>query len=160
MRKILNEFKTFALKGSVVDLAVGIIIGAAFNSIVRSLVDDIIMPPIGYLIGNVDFREFFIVLGPERYETLGEAQTAGVATINYGLFINALVSFLVVAFTVFFMVRAINVLRERRDKESKPTPTTRPCPFCFTDISRKAKRCPNCTSEIEPFGDENKDALA
>lgn len=159
MRNILNEFKTFALKGSVVDLAVGIIIGAAFNSIVRSLVDDIVMPPIGFLIGDVDFQEFFITLGPENYETLSEAQSAGAVTINYGLFINALVSFLVVALAVFFMVRGINVLRERRDKEPKTTPTTRPCPFCFTDISRKAKRCPNCTSAVDPLGNESNDAL-
>jgi len=149
MKNILLEFRKFALKGSVVDLAVGIIIGAAFNSIVQSLVNDIIMPPIGFLIGDVDFREFFINLSSDRYETLAEAQAAGVATINYGLFINALVSFLVVAFSVFVLVRLINRMREKQEKSPQKTATTRPCPFCFLDISFKATRCPHCTSDIE-----------
>ena len=147
--KILNEFKKFALRGSVVDLAVGIIIGATFNGIVKSLVDDIIMPPLGYLVGEVDFQEFFITLGSEKYETLNEAQSAGAVTINYGVFINTLVSFLIVAFTVFLIVKGINSLREKEDKNPKKTSTTRPCPYCFTDISLKASRCPNCTSKVE-----------
>lgn len=156
MRKILNEFKTFAVKGSAIDLAVGIIIGAAFNSIVRSLVDDIIMPPIGFLLGGVDFREFFIALGSERYETLNEAKEAGVATINYGVFINALISFVITAAAVFFLVKMINLLRESREKDPKPTPTTRSCPFCFTEIPRKATKCPACTSEVSPVAEEKK----
>ncbi len=154
MKKILNEFKIFALKGSVLDLAIGIIIGAAFNSVVRSFVDDLIMPPIGFLIGEVDFREFFIVLGPEKYDTLSEAQSAGVATISYGVFINALISFLITALAVFFLVKAVNVMRERREETPKVTKTTRPCPYCFVDISRKASRCPSCTSEVKPMKED------
>ncbi len=157
MKKILNEFKTFALKGSVLDLAIGIIIGAAFNSVVRSFVDDLVMPPIGFLIGEVDFREFFIVFGPEKYETLSEAQSAGAAVISYGVFINALISFLITAIAVFFLVKAVNVMREKKEKEPKTTSTTRPCPYCFTDISRKASRCPNCTSEVEIIKEEKKE---
>ncbi|MFP4616693.1 MAG: large conductance mechanosensitive channel protein MscL [Candidatus Paceibacterota bacterium] len=148
MKDILKEFKTFALKGSVLDLAIGIIIGAAFNSVVRSLVDDIIMPPVGFLIGEVDFREIFFVLGSEKYETLSEAQEAGAATLNYGIFINTLISFLITAIAVFFLVKAINTMRENKEKKPEATKVTRPCPFCLTDISRKASRCPNCTSEI------------
>ena len=153
MKKIFEEFKKFALKGSVIDLAIGIIIGAAFNSIVKSLVDDIIMPPLGFLLGEVDFKEFFINLGSEHYETLSEAQSAGAATINYGMFINNMTSFLVVAFSVFLLVKGINILRERQEQTPKETKTTRPCPHCLTDISRKADRCPNCTSKIEPLKD-------
>ncbi len=154
--KVLNEFKKFALKGNVVDLAVGIIIGAAFNSIVRSLVDDIVMPPLGFLIGEVDFQDFFITLGPEKYETLSDAQSAGAVTINYGAFINSLISFLIVAFAIFLIVKGINLLREKEDKNPKKTSTTRPCPYCFTDISLKASRCPNCTSRVKVLKAKNK----
>ncbi len=160
MKTMFAEFKKFALKGSVIDLAVGIIIGAAFNSIVQSLVNDVIMPPIGFLIGNVDFREFFIVLGRERFETLAEAQAAGVATINYGIFINALISFIIIAFSVFILVRIINRMRERQQEAPKATKTMRPCPFCMSDISRKATRCPNCTSKLDPHPEEAETAKA
>ncbi len=158
MKSVLKEFKTFALKGSVLDLAIGIIIGAAFNSVVRSMVDDVIMPPIGFLIGEVDFREFFIVLGPGEYETLSDAQAVGAATLNYGVFINAIISFLITAIAVFFLVKAINTMRERKEKKPETTATTRPCPFCFTDILRKATRCPNCTSKVDAL-DDKKEAV-
>lgn len=152
MKDILKEFKTFALKGSVLDFAIGITIGAVFNSFVRSLVGDVIMPPVGFLIGGVDFRELFISLGPESYETLSKAQEAGAATLNYGIFMNTLISLLITIIAVFFLVKAINIMREEEEKEPGTFATTRPCPFCLTDISRKASRCPNCTSEVEPVG--------
>ncbi len=154
MGNIFLEFKKFALKGSVIDLAVGIIIGAAFNSIVQSLVNDIIMPPVGFVTGDVDFSEFFVVLGTGQFDTLAEAKEAGVATINYGIFINNVISFLVVALVIFFLIRGINRLRERQAEEPKVTVTTRPCPFCFSEISRKATRCPHCTSKVELYVDD------
>ncbi len=153
MKGVTKEFKKFALKGSVIDLAVGIIIGAAFNSIVQSLVNDIIMPPIGFFTGDVDFSELYINLSGIPYESLSEAKSAGVATINYGLFINSVISFLIVALAVFFLVRAINKLREKQEATPAATKTTRPCPFCFNEISRKATRCPNCTSEVKVHED-------
>ncbi len=148
---MVKEFKDFAMRGNVVDMAVGIIIGGAFGTIVKSLVSDVIMPPIGMLLGNVDFSELFMVLkegaaaGP--YLTLADAQKAGAVTINYGLFFNAVVSFLIVAFAVFMLIRAINKMK--REEETPPAePTTRDCPFCFSTISLKASRCPHCTSEV------------
>jgi large conductance mechanosensitive channel len=148
---MIKEFKEFAVKGNVVDMAVGIIIGGAFGTIVKSLVADVIMPPIGILLGGVDFSELFLVIkngtteGP--YATLAAAQSAGAVTINYGLFVNAVVSFLIVAFAVFLLIRAIN--RLKREEVAPPAePTTRDCPHCFSAISLKATRCPNCTSEV------------
>ncbi|MFN2160012.1 MAG: large-conductance mechanosensitive channel protein MscL [Anaerolineales bacterium] len=148
-----DEFKKFAMRGSVVDMAVGIIIGAAFTSIVNSLVDDIIMPPIGMLLGKVDFANLYLTLqegdpaGP--YLTLVEAQQAGAVTINYGLFLNSLISFLIVAFTVFLLLRAVNRLQdELAEGEPAEEPTTKKCPFCLSEINIKAKRCPQCTSEL------------
>jgi len=148
---MLKEFKEFAMRGNVVDMAVGIIIGGAFGTIVKSMVSDILMPPLGMLMGGVDFSNFFIVLkegakaGP--YAALGDAQAAGAVTINYGLFINTVISFLIVAFAVFLLIRSIN--RMQRKKEEPPAePTTRDCPYCLTAIAIKASRCPNCTSEI------------
>jgi len=149
---MFKEFKEFALKGNVVDMAVGIIIGAAFGTIVNSLVADIIMPPIGLILGKVDFSSLFIVLkegkviGP--YESLATAKAAGAVTVNYGAFINTIVSFLIVAFAVFLLIRNINRLRE--EKEAPPAaPTTKECPFCFSVIPLKATRCAHCTSEIK-----------
>ncbi|HSI23535.1 MAG TPA: large-conductance mechanosensitive channel protein MscL [Methylophilaceae bacterium] len=146
---MFKEFKKFAMRGNVVDMAVGIIIGAAFGAIVKSLVDDLIMPPIGLLLGNVDFANLFIVLKegaiPEPYASLDAAKKAGAVTLNYGVFINALVSFTIVAFAVFLLVRAVNKLKAG---EEAPEPTTKDCEFCFTAIPIKAKRCPNCTSEL------------
>jgi len=148
---MLKESKEFALRGNVVDMAVGIIIGAAFGTIVRSLVNDVIMPPIGLLLGNVDFANLFISLkagspaGP--YASLADAQTAGAVTMNYGVFINAVVSFLIVAFVVFLLIRSINKMK--REEEAPPAaPTTKECPYCLSTISIKATRCPYCTSEL------------
>ena len=148
---MIKEFKEFAVKGNVVDMAVGIIIGGAFGTIVKSLVADVIMPPIGLLLGNVDFSELFVVLKdggtPGPYTTLAGAQGAGAVTINYGLFFNAVVSFIIVAFAVFMLIRAIN--RLKREEETPPAePTTRDCPYCFSTISIKATRCPQCTTEL------------
>lgn len=148
---MFKEFKEFAMRGNVVDMAVGIIIGAAFGSIVTSLVNDLLMPPIGLLLGNVDFSDLFVVLkhgaelGP--YLTLADAQQAGAVTINYGLFVNKVLSFLIVAFAVFLLIRNINQLK-RKEEAPPAAPTTKECPHCFSSISIKATRCPNCTSEL------------
>jgi large conductance mechanosensitive channel len=148
---MIKEFKEFAVRGNVVDMAVGIIIGGAFGTIVKSLVADVIMPPIGMLLGNVDFAELFLVLKsggpPGPYVTLAEAQAAGAVTVNYGIFINAVISFVIVAFAVFMLIRAVN--RMKREKEAPAAePTTRDCPYCCSSISLQATRCPQCTSEI------------
>ncbi len=149
---MLKEFKEFAMRGNVVDMAVGIIIGAAFGTIVKSLVADVIMPPIGLLLGNVDFSNLFVVLkqgssaGP--YLSLADAQAAGAVTINYGFFINTVISFIIVAFAVFLVIKSINRLK-KKEAEAPSEPTTKECPFCFTTIPIKAARCPNCTSTID-----------
>ncbi len=142
---MIKEFKEFAMRGSMIDLAVGIIIGAAFGKIVTSLVNDIIMPPIGLLLGKVDFSNLFINLSGKTYNTLSEAKAAGAATINYGLFLNTVIDFLIVAFVIFFIIRQINRLKR---KQEAPPVTTRECPFCYSAIPIKAMRCPNCTSEF------------
>ncbi len=149
---MLKEFREFAMRGNVVDMAVGIIIGAAFGSIVSSLVADIIMPPIGLVLGNVDFANLFLTLkegelaGP--YAALAEAQAAGAITINYGLFINTIISFLIIAFAVFLLIRGVN--RTQEEEPAPPEePTTKDCPFCFSKIAISASRCPNCTSQLE-----------
>lgn len=143
---MLKEFKEFAMRGNVIDLAVGVIIGGAFGSIVTSLVNDIIMPPIGLLLGNADFTNLFIDLSGKGYTVLAEAKEAGAATINYGIFINTIINFLIVAFVVFLIVRQMNKLN--RKEEAAVEPTTKDCPYCFTTIPIKAVRCPNCTSEL------------
>jgi large conductance mechanosensitive channel len=139
------------VKGNVVDMAVGIIIGGAFGTIVKSLVADVIMPPIGMMMGNVDFSQLFLVLNsgsaPGPFTTLADAQAAGAVTINYGVFFNSVISFLIVAFAVFMLIRSINKLK-REEEAPAEEPTTRDCPHCFSAISLKASRCPNCTSEI------------
>jgi large conductance mechanosensitive channel len=148
---MLKEFKEFAMRGNVLDMAVGIIIGGAFGTIVKSLVDDVLMPPIGLALGGVDFSNFFLVLkqgaaaGP--YAALADAKQAGAVTVNYGVFVNAVISFLIVAFAVFLLVRAVNRL-QRREAAAAPPPATRDCPFCFTGIPIKASRCPHCTSQL------------
>ncbi|MFP4343874.1 MAG: large-conductance mechanosensitive channel protein MscL [Anaerolineales bacterium] len=142
-----KDFKEFAMKGNVVDLAVGIIIGAAFNSIVNSLVEDIIMPPIGLLLQGVDFTNLFIDLSGEGYGTLAAAREAGAATINYGIFINNVLNFLIIALVVYLLVTWVNRVR-RGEEEAPAEPTTKECPVCFTVIPIKAHRCPNCTSEL------------
>lgn len=156
MKKILQEFKTFALRGNVTDLAVGIIIGASFNSIVNSLVNDIIMPPIGLILGQVDFSELYINLGSGSFESLSAAKEAGAPVVSYGLFINALISFLITAFAVFILVRIINKLKSKEEKNPQPTPSTKPCPYCFNQVPIKATRCPFCTSIIEEEGNIKK----
>ena len=153
-KNIFFEFKTFALKGSVIDLSVGIIIGAAFNKIVNSLVSDIVMPPIGLILGKVDFAELYINLGSQSYDSLAAAKAVGAPTMNYGLFINALIGFVITAWAVFFLVKFINKLRNQDEKSPKPTLTTKPCPYCLNQISLKAVRCPFCTSKIKTFGAE------
>ena len=148
---MFKEFKEFAMRGNVVDMAVGIIIGGAFGTIAKSRVSDVIMPPIGLLLGGVDFSDLFIELRqgatPGPYAALTDAQAAGAVTINYGLFVNNVVSFIIVALAVFFLVKAINRLR-RTEEEAPAEPTTKECPKCFTAIPIKATRCPHCTSEI------------
>jgi large conductance mechanosensitive channel len=149
---MFKEFKTFAMRGNVVDMAVGIIIGGAFGTIVKSLVDDVIMPPIGLILGGVDFSQIFLTLkdgavGPGPYETLAAAQAAGAVTMNVGLFVNALVSFLIVAFAVFLLIKAINRL-QREEPAPPPEPNTKDCPYCLSSIPIKATRCGHCTSEL------------
>jgi len=148
---MFKEFKEFALRGNVVDLAVGLIVGAAFGTIVKSLVDDILMPPIGLLVGNIDFSNLFLVLKmgklPGPYLSLADAKAAGAVTINYGFFVNTVVSFVIIAFSVFVLIRSIN--RFKRQEETKPAPSTKECAFCLSTIPLKATRCPHCTSALE-----------
>jgi len=147
---MLKEFKEFAMKGNVIDMAVGIIIGAAFGTIIKSLVDDILMPPIGLLLGNVDFSNIFIVIkegkvaGP--YASIAAAKAAGAVTVNPGVFINTIISFLIVAFSVFLVIKNVNRVKK---EPPAPDPSTKECSFCFTVIPIKATRCPNCTSELK-----------
>jgi len=141
-----KAFKAFAMSGSVIDLAVGIIIGAAFGKTVSSLVNDIIMPPIGLLLGRVDFSNLFINLSGQSYATLAEAKRAGAATLNYGLFLNTVIEFLIVGFAIFLVVRQVNALRRPAPAAA---PTTRECPHCAMTIAVKARRCPYCTSELK-----------
>ena len=147
---MLKDFKEFAMRGNVVDLAVGIIIGGAFGTIVKSLVDDVIMPPIGLALGNVDFSDLFLLLkegtkAAPPYATLAAAQAAGAVTINYGLFVNSLITFLIVAFAVFLLIRAINRLKP---PAPAPAAATKDCPYCRMPIPVGATRCPECTSEL------------
>jgi len=147
---MLKEFKAFAMRGNVLDLAVGIIIGGAFGTIIKSLVDDVIMPPVGLALGGVDFANLFLMLeaGPKAappYATLAEAQGAGAVTVNYGLFINSIITFLIIAFAVFLLVRAVNRLRP---EEAAAAPATRDCPYCRMAIPVAATRCPQCTSDL------------
>ncbi len=150
---IAKEFREFAVRGSVVDMAVGIIIGASFGTVVKSFVDDILMPPLGMLIGHVDFADKMLVLRegatPGPYQTLAAAKEAGAVTLNVGLFVNAVVSFVIVAFAVFLLVRAINRLKRAEEVAPAPSPATRDCPYCASSIPTKAVRCPFCTSEVE-----------
>ena len=146
--EMLKEFKDFAMRGNVVDMAVGIIIGAAFGKIVSSLVNDVIMPPIGLLLGNVDFTELFIDLSGQDYASLAQAKEAGAATINYGLFINTVLDFVIVAFAIFMMIRLMNRLK-REEAPAPASPTTKECPLCLSTVPLKATRCAHCTSELK-----------
>ncbi len=152
IKDMMNEFKKFVMRGSVIDMAVGIIIGGAFTKIVNSMVADVMMPPLGLLIGKVDFSNWFVVIkqgttaGP--YATIAEAQSAGATTMNLGLFLNAIISFIIVAFCIFLLIKAINKLNS--PKEQAPIPvTTKKCPYCCSEIALEATRCPHCTSEIK-----------
>jgi large conductance mechanosensitive channel len=147
MKKFLNEFKDFVMRGNVLDMAIGIIVGIAFGSIVNSLVNDVLMPPIGLLFGKVDFSNLFINLSGESYASLAEARNAGAAVIAYGSFINAVINFIIVAIVVFLVVQQVN--RLRRLKEVPPEPSKRDCPYCLSSIPIKATRCPQCTSELK-----------
>lgn len=144
-----KEFREFALRGNVIDLAVGIIIGAAFTTVVNSLVNDIIMPPIGRILNGVDFSNLYINLSGGEFASLQAAKDAGAATLNYGLFINSLITFLITALAVFLLVRAVNRFTRKSESNATPAaPTTKECPHCYSTISIKATRCPNCTSEL------------
>lgn len=150
---MVKEFKEFAVKGNVVDMAVGIIIGGAFGTVVKSFVDDVMMPPLGILVGDIDFQDIMVVIkegsvaGP--YETLAAAEEAGAVTLNLGMFSNAAVSFTIVAFAVFILVKSINRLKRADEAPAPAAPTTKACPFCASSIPLAAKRCPLCTSQLE-----------
>lgn len=149
---MIKEFREFAMRGNVLDMAVGIIIGASFGSVVSSLVDNVIMPPIGLLLGKVNFSNLFILLregevaGP--YLSIAEAQLAGAVTLNYGLFINTIITFLIVAFSVFLLIRSVHIV-QRAEEVHPAEPTIKKCPFCFMDIPINATRCPQCTSDLD-----------
>jgi len=145
---IIKEFKEFSVKGNVLDMAIGIIIGTAFGKIVTSLVNDIIMPPIGLILGKVNFSNLFINLSGQQYESIEAAKAAGAATINYGMFINVVIDFIIVAFIMFLVVKQVNKLKRPAPAPAPSAPTTKECPFCFSTIPIKATRCPACTSQI------------
>jgi large conductance mechanosensitive channel len=151
--RMLQDFKAFITRGNVIDMAVGIIIGIAFGAVINSLVKDIIMPPIGLALGNVDFANLFVVLKegltPGPYASLAAAQAAGAVTINYGTFINTVVNLLILAAVVFFLIVRPVARMQARKKAEEPAPTTKECPYCFTPIHLNASRCPNCTSELK-----------
>lgn len=144
---MLKEFRQFVMRGNVLDLAVAVIIGGAFGKIIASLVNDVLMPVIGLLLGGISFADRFIALNGQTYATLADAQAAGAATLNYGLFINAIVDFLIIAFVIFLLVRTIN--RMTTKPAAPAAPTVKDCPYCQTSIPIKATRCPNCTSQLE-----------
>ena len=145
---MLKEFKEFVMRGNVLDLAVAVIIGGAFGKIITSFVNDVLMPPIGLLLGGVDFTNLFWALDGNTYESLEAATAAGAATINYGVFINTVIDFLIVAFVIFLVVKSANVTKKKEAPAPPAEPTTKDCPYCFTTIPIKATRCPNCTSEL------------
>jgi len=144
---MLKEFREFALRGNAVDLAIGVIIGAAFGGIVTSLVNDVLMPPIGKALGGVDFSNFFVVLGAGQFASLKAAKDAGAATINYGVFLNTIINFVIIAIVLFAVVKGMNRLK-REEPAPAAAPTTKDCPFCATAIPLRATRCPHCTSGL------------
>ncbi|HEX9898665.1 MAG TPA: large conductance mechanosensitive channel protein MscL [Candidatus Methylomirabilis sp.] len=149
---MLKEFKEFAMRGNVMDMAVGIIIGGAFGLIIKSLVSDVIMPPIGLALGGVDFSNLFVVLKqgttPGPYAALADAQAAGAVTVNYGVFANTVINFLLVAIAIFMMIKGMNTARRKKEAAPAPAPTTKECSFCYSEIPIKATKCPNCTSAL------------
>ena len=150
---MLKEFKEFIMRGNVMDMAIGIVIGAAFGTIIKSLVADVIMPPIGLLLGGVDFSNMFVVLkeGAEAagpYIALADAQAAGAVTLNYGTFINTIISFIIIAFAIFMIIKSMNAAKRKEEEAPAAEPTTKSCPQCTSEIPIKATRCPMCTSEI------------
>jgi len=146
---MLKEFREFAMRGNVMDMAIGIILGGAFGKIVSSLVSDILMPPIGLLMGNVDFTNLFLNLSGEHYTTLSAAKEAGAATINVGLFINTVIDFVIIAFAIFIVVKQLNRLKRKEEAAPAPAPTTKDCPRCLMSIPLGATRCGHCTSELK-----------
>jgi large conductance mechanosensitive channel len=142
---MLGEFRAFVMRGNVVDLAVGIVVGAAFGAVVSSFVNDLLMPPIGLIVGRVNFADLFVSLSGQSYPTLAAAKAAGAPTLNYGLFLNAIINLVIIAFAVFLVVRQVNRLK---GPPPPPAPPTRECPHCATAIPLKARRCPHCTSEV------------
>lgn len=145
--KVLKEFREFAMRGNVLDMAIGIIIGTAFGKIITSLVNDILMPPIGVLLGKMDFASLFVSISSQHYQRLADAKAAGAATINYGLFLNTIIDFVVVAFIIFLLIRQVNRFKK---KEEPAVPVTKDCPYCLSAVPVKATRCPHCTSELKP----------
>jgi large conductance mechanosensitive channel len=145
---MLKEFKEFAMRGNVLDMAVGIVVGAAFGRIVSSFVNDVLMPPIGKLTGGVDFSNHFVTLSTRSFATLADAKAAGAATINYGVFLNTVFDFLIVAFAIFLLVRQVNRLK-RQEEPAPAAPTTKDCPYCLSSIPIKAIRCAHCTSQLQ-----------
>jgi large conductance mechanosensitive channel len=146
---MLKEFRNFIMRGNVLDLAVAVIIGAAFGKIITSLVNDVIMPPIGLLLGKVDFTNLFLSLDGQSYASLAAAKTAGAPTLNYGLFLNTIIEFVIIALAIFFIIRALSRVQQGIHKPTPASaPTTKECPFCFSTIPIKATRCPQCTSEL------------
>ncbi|HEY6367341.1 MAG TPA: large conductance mechanosensitive channel protein MscL [Candidatus Binatia bacterium] len=143
---MLKEFKEFAMRGNMLDMAIGIVIGAAFGKIIASLVDDIIMPPIGLALGNVDFANLFINLSGKDYSSVAAAKAAGAATINYGIFFNTILNFLIIAFVIFLLIRQVNAMQKAKEA---PVPTTKECPLCLSVIAIKATRCAHCTAELK-----------
>ncbi len=146
---MLKEFKEFAMRGNVLDMAVGIVVGAAFGKIVTSFVGDVLMPPIGLLLGRVDFSNLFLNLSGTHYATLAQAKAASAPTLNYGLFLNTVIDFLIVAFAIFLLVRQVNRLRQPALPVEPAAPTTKECPYCFSTVSVKATRCAFCTTELK-----------
>lgn len=143
-----EEFKKFIMRGNVIDLAVGVIIGGAFGKIVTSLVNDVIMPLVGLLLGKIDFSNLFIAFGPGNFNTIEEAKNAGVATLNYGLFVNNVIDFMIIAFSIFVVIRQINRFNKKQQTEVVAV-TTKQCPYCFSEINVAATRCPHCTSVVD-----------
>ena len=148
--KMLKEFREFAMRGNVLDMAIGIIIGTAFGKIITSLVNDILMPPIGVLLGKMDFTNLFVNISSQHYQRLTDAKAAGDATINYGLFLNTIIDFIIVAFVIFLLIRQVNRFKK---KEEPAAPVTKDCPYCLSAVPVKATRCSHCTSGLKPAED-------